>query len=171
MKIKKHLSFSSLRSCLSERFLSIPDWRQPGKVSISLHDALMSGFACMHFQDPSLLQFQQRMQEDQHQNNLRTLFNVETIPKETQMREIIDSVDSKHLRPVFKELYSRLQRGKHLEPYELFSGIYYFPIDGTQFFSSKEVHCKQCLVKHHKKESPTYSHYVLQGGIAHPDCS
>ena len=171
MKIKKHLSFSSLRSCLSERFLSIPDWRQPGKVSISLHDALMSGFACMHFQDPSLLQFQQRMQEDQHQNNLRTLFNVETIPKETQMREIIDSVDSKHLRPVFKELYSRLQRGKHLEPYELFSGIYYFPIDGTQFFSSKEVHCEQCLVKHHKKESPTYSHYVLQGGIAHPDCS
>ncbi len=60
MKIKKHLSFSSLRSMMSERFLSIPDWRQPGKVSISLHDALMSGFACMCFQDPSLLQFQQR---------------------------------------------------------------------------------------------------------------
>ena len=171
MKIKKHLSFSSLRSAVSERFLSIPDWRQPGKLNISLHDALMSGFACMHFQDPSLLQFQQRMQEDQHQNNLRTLFDVENIPKETQMREIIDGVDSKHLRPIFKEIYSRLQRGKQLEQYQLFPGIYYFPIDGTQFFSSKEVHCEQCLVKHHKKDKPTYSHCVIQGGIAHPDCS
>lgn len=171
MKIKKHLSFSSLRSSMSEIFLSIPDWRQSGKVSISLHDALMSGFACMHFQDPSLLQFQQRMQEDQHQNNLRTLFDVKHIPKETQMREIIDGVDSEHLRPIFKELYSRLQRGKQLERYQVFPGMYYFPVDGTQFFSSKEVHCEQCLVKHHTKDSPTYSHYVLQGGIAHPDCS
>ncbi len=40
-----------------------------------------------------LLQFQQRMQEEQHQNNLRTLFDVTNIPKETQMREIIDSID------------------------------------------------------------------------------
>ena len=112
MKIKKHLSFSSLRSTLSEKFRSIADERQPGKVSISLHDALMSGLACMHFQDPSLLQFQIRMQEEQHQNNLRTLFDVRQIPKETQMREIIDSVDSEHFRPIFKALYSRLQRGK-----------------------------------------------------------
>ena len=26
-------------------------------------------------------------------------------------------------------------------------------------------------MKHHKKGSVTYSHSVLQGGIAHPDCS
>jgi hypothetical protein len=110
------------------------------------------------------------MQADQHRNNLRTLFSVENIPKETQMREIIDGVDSEHLRPIFKELYSRLQRGKHLEQYQLFPGIYYFPIDGTQFFSSSVVHCEQCLVKRHEKKTPTYSHHVLQGGIAHPDC-
>ena len=98
MKIKKHLSFSSLRAAVSQLFRRIPDCRQSSKVSINLHDALMSGFACMHFQDPSLLQFQARMQEEQHQNNLRTLFDVNTIPKETQMREIIDGVDSEHIR-------------------------------------------------------------------------
>lgn len=82
MKIKKHLSFSSLRKAVSERFQHITDWRQSKKASISLHDALMSGFAFMHFQDSSLLQFQQRMQEEQNQNNLRTLFDVHQIPKE-----------------------------------------------------------------------------------------
>ena len=115
MKIKKHLGFSSLRKGVSDVFRQIPDFRQAGKVEISLHDALMSGFACMHFQDPSLLQFQIRMQADQHRNNLSTLFGVETIPKETQMREIIDGINSDYFRPIFKDLYSRLQRGKHLE--------------------------------------------------------
>jgi hypothetical protein len=49
--------------------------------------------------------------------------------------------------------------------------MYYFPIDGSEFFSSKEVHCTQCLTKEHKAGEKTYSHCVLQGGIMHPDCS
>jgi len=171
MKTKKHLSFSSLRVAMSKVFSNIADHRQENKVEISLHDALMSGLACMHFQQPSLLQFQTRMQHEQNQNNLKTLFDVERIPKPTQMRNIIDKVDSEYLRPIFKEFYCRLQRGKHLEQFQILPNIYYSPMDGSQFYSSQDVSCKQCLVKHHKKECPSYSHQVLQGGIAHPDCS
>lgn len=60
---------------------------------------MMSGLACMYFQDPSLLQFQIRMQEDQNRNNLNTLFGVEHIRKDTQMRGIIDGVSSEYFRP------------------------------------------------------------------------
>jgi hypothetical protein len=142
-------------------------------VDISLHDALMSGFACMHFQDSSILQFQRRLQEEQHQNNLATFFDVNTIAKGTQMREIIDGVSSDYFRPIFKDFYLRLQRGKQLEQYQIFKkeNMYYFPMDGTQFYSSKEVSCTQCLSKEHKEGEKTYSHQVLQGGIAHPDCA
>jgi len=176
MKIKKHLNFTSMRKKLSEIFSSLTDTRQPSKIKHSMHDSFMSGFACMYFQDPSLLQFQTRMKEDQNRNNLETLFDVKKVPKETQMREIIDTVDSEELRPIFKNFHSRLQRGKHLEQYQLFPSLYYFPIDGSQFFSSKDVHCEQCLVKEHKDEVKkdvvkTYSHQVLQGGIVHPDKS
>lgn len=170
MKIKKHLSFTSLRRYMSSTFSAIPDWRQASKISHSLHDALMSGFACMHFQEPSLLQFQIHMQEDQHRNNMATLFDVKSIPKDTQMRAIIDEVDSDYFSRIFKNFYLRLQRGKHLEPYQLFPGQYYFPIDGSEFFSSKEVSCEQCLSKTHS-ESKTYSHQILQGGIMHPSMS
>jgi hypothetical protein len=169
MKIKKHLSFTSLRRALSEHFRGIPEQRQASKVKISQHDILMSGFACMYFQDPSLLQFQMRMQEDQHRNNLTTLFDVKTIPKETQMRASIDEIDSEHFQTIFKEYYLRLQRGKHLEQYQIFPSLYYFPIDGTEFFSSKDIHCEQCLKKEHKQGECTYSHQVLQGGIMHPN--
>ena len=169
MNIKKHLNFTALRRKASEVFLSVPDWRQQSKVGISIHDAMLSGLACMYFQDPSLLQFQARMQEEQHRNNLETLFDVKDIPKETQMREIIDGVDSEYFRSIFRDYYLRLQRGKHLEQFQIFPGMYYFPIDGSQFFSSKEVSCSQCLTKEHKEGEITYSHYVLQGGIMHPD--
>lgn len=169
MKQKKHLNFTALRSKLSEIFRAIPDWRESGKRKLNLHDVLMSGFACMHFQDPSLLQFQERLKEERQRSNLQTLFDVENIPKETQMREIIDEVDSHFFQPAFKDYYLRLQRGKHLEAYQLIPGYYYFPIDGSEFFSSEDIHCGQCLVKEYKKDKNTYSHQVLQGGIAHPD--
>ncbi len=51
MKVLKHLSFSSLRKKASEVFSSIVDLRQQSKVEISIHDAMMSGLACMHFQN------------------------------------------------------------------------------------------------------------------------
>ena len=59
----------------------------------------------MHFQEPSLLQFQSNLEEERHCNNLKTLFGVEDIPKETQMREIIDDVDSDYFAAVFKNYY------------------------------------------------------------------
>lgn len=105
MKIKKHLNFSALREKMSEVFNGIVDWRDAEKTQISIHDALMSGFACMYFQSPSLLQFQALIQEEQHKNNLHSLFDVKNIPKEMQMREIIDGVASDNFRPIFRDYY------------------------------------------------------------------
>lgn len=167
--LKKHLAFNALRTALSKHFQAIPDQRQIEKVNYPLHDALMSGFACMYFQDPSLLQFQQRLHDDRQRNNLQSLFNVQSIPKETQMRMLIDEVNSECFRPVFMDLFSRLQRGKHLEPYQLFPGQYLIPLDGVQYSSSKQVHCPQCLEKNHKDGTISYSHSALQAGIMHPD--
>ncbi len=140
----KHLSFGSLRHGLSSVFHDLPDLRQSGKVNYPLHDALMSGFACMFFQDPSLLQFQQRLEEAKHRNNLHTLFGIHETPESTQMRTVIDQVESHHFRTIFPTYLSRLQGGKHLDQFELFPGLHLCPIDGTQYFSSPHIHCQNC---------------------------
>jgi len=88
MNQKKHLSFGSLRNGLSSAFHQIPDTREMVKIDYHIHDAMISGFACMYFQDPSLLQFQERLREDENRNNLQTLFDVKNIPKDTQLRNI-----------------------------------------------------------------------------------
>ena len=83
MNPKKHLSFGSLRNSLSSLFCDLPDRREPAKIDYSIHDAMMSGFACMYFQDPSLLQFQERLKETENRHNLETLFAVNNIQKQT----------------------------------------------------------------------------------------
>jgi hypothetical protein len=188
MKIKKYLSFTSLRKALSKCFDKIQETRQVKKIEYSIHDALMSGFACMHFQDASLLQFQNRLEKKHHKSNLQSLFRIHKIPESTQLRTITDEVDSSHFAPFFEEYFYRLQRGKHLKQYQLFKDKYLIPMDGTDYFSSNSVSCAGCLTTKSKKktnkrqetnneleegdeglEEIHYAHKALQVAIMHPD--
>lgn len=154
---------------MSAHFRSLPDGRQGAKCSYPLHDVLMSAFACMYFQAPSWAQFQKRMDEAHHRSNLRTLFDVHDIPGDTQLRDCLDALPSEWFAPLFTDFYERLRRHKHLESYALFPGLLLCTIDGTQYHSSRQVHCPACLRKHHRNGETTYSHAVLQGAIMHPD--
>lgn len=184
MKLKKHLSFHSLRKALSACFSSIPEHRQTSKVDYSIHDTLMSGFACMHFQDPSLLQFQKRLEKKHHKSNLQTLFGMKKIPESTQLRAITNGVISNYLNPFFNEYFYRLQRGKHLLQYQLCPELYLIPMDATDYYSSHSVSCQKCLrTKHTQKDNEEtdddsqcdeekdvrYAHKALQVAIMHPD--
>lgn len=169
MNEKKHLSFGSLvhgmRSILGE----VEDGRSGERVDYPLVDIILSGFASMYFQDMSLLQFQKRLEEAEERSNLTTLFGIQQVPENTQLREVIDDIPSETFRPVFDEFFSRLQRGKHLEQYQFIDGHYLCSIDGTQYFSSKNVSCEQCLHKEHNPGEVSYAHQALQGAIMHPD--
>ncbi len=134
-----------------------------------MHDVLMSGFAMMFFQDPSLLQFQQRMEDESHMNNLTTLFQIQSIPKDTRMREVIDQVDPEELKPLFDDFFRPLQRGKHLEQYQVLGGRYIVALDGSQYFASEKVSCAGCLYKEAKKGAIRYFHQIVQAAIMNPD--
>ncbi len=168
MHRKKHLSFTALRKLLSQHFTQIGDWRQSAKVDYCLHDCLMSGFAMMFFQDPSLLSFQQRLQEGTQKNNLTTIFDISEIPKDTQMRSVLDAIAASKLDAIFADFLHRLQRGKQLVNYRFLHRSYLVSIDGSQYFSSENIHCPHCLVTESKGKQ-RYHHQILQSVIVHPD--
>jgi len=136
----------------------------------------------MHFQEPSLLQFQKRLEKHCHRSNLKTLFGVTTIPEATQMRDVIDEINPEEYRPFFNEYFYRLQRGKHLEQFQMFPSLYLAPMDGTQYFSSDSVSCKGCLKTKLKDKGSkeggdcdeddestiNFSHKMVQIAIMHP---
>ena len=166
MKPCKYLSADGLFSHIREGMAKIKDHR-PMNVTIPLVDALMSGLALFALKEPSLLAFDGRRAAPE---NLMRVFGIEEIPSDTQMRTILDGVNPEALRPLYKRVFSQLQRGKVLEEMVFMEGYYLLSLDGTGYFSSQTVHCESCLEKKSKDgESSTYSHQMLGAAIVHPE--
>jgi hypothetical protein len=163
-KARKHLSADALFHLVRSGFANIPDPRY-GEGDISLTDALMSAFAMFSLKAPSLLAFDKERAE----GNLHTIYGIQRVPCDTHMREILDPVSPKWLRPVFKSVFRQLQRGKALEAMVFLDGHYLLALDGTGYFSSPTIHCASCLQKVHRNGSVTYSHQMLGAAIIHPD--
>jgi hypothetical protein len=149
-----------------QSFAKIKDHR-PMNVTIPLVDALMSALAMFAFKDPSLLAFDERRARGE---NLEQVFGIEQIPSDTQMRKIVDGVEPASLRPLFKEVFSQLQRGKVLEQMVFMAGHYLVSLDGTKYFTSQNIHCPSCLERANSKSGIiTYSHQMLGAALVHPD--
>ena len=161
---RKHLSADALFSVVRSGFAAIPDYRL-SDTEISLTNALMSAFALFSLKSPSLLAF------DKHriEGNLGTIYAIDRVPCDTQMREILDPVSPESVRPLFRRVFGQLQRGKALESMLFLEDYYLLALDGTEYFSSKTIHCASCLQKVHRNGSITYYHQMLGAALVHPE--
>lgn len=154
---------------ISNNIRTWTDPRRQGSIDHSVHDAVLSGLACMYFQEPSLLQFQKELEKQTHSSNLQTMFGVKDIPSSNTMKEVLDNQNSQQFNAIFKDVVGRLQRGKQLSPFNLFPGWTVCSIDGTQYHRSTSIHCSHCLTKQHRDAPVTYQHHALQAALMHPD--
>jgi hypothetical protein len=165
-KARKDLSADALFKRLRRRFDQVPDVRA-GKADIAMGDALMSAFAMFSLKDPSLLAFDKR--RDDPNDNFRTVYGIERVPCDSQMRDLLDPVQPAQLRPLYADIFRCLQRGKALEDFVYLDGQYLVSLDGTGYFSSSKIQCPSCLVKNHRNGTVTYSHHMLGAALVHPD--
>ena len=70
MRPLKSLTLESIVELLATTFGELEDPRAAEQLTYPLHDTLMSGFALMFFQHPSLLQFQRAMEQKRRRCNL-----------------------------------------------------------------------------------------------------
>src|SRR5207249_5527720 len=130
--VRKHLSADALFHVVRSGFADIPDPRC-ADVDMSLMDTLMSAFAMFSLKAPSLLAFDKERAE----GNWHTIYGIQRVPCDTYMRERLDPVSPKWLRPVFTGVFRQLQRGKALEPLTCLDGQYLLALDGRESSSSK----------------------------------
>ena len=165
--VRKDLNPDALLRLVRSEFECVPEWR-PGSVGISMADALMSGFALFSLKDPSMLAFDERRLECDP--NLHAVYLINRVPCDTQMRIICDGVIPDFLRPAFRAVFRKLQRGKALEPFVFVDGHYLLSLDGTGFYSSNKVGSAACLVKTNKKTGQiTYQLQLLGACLVHPE--
>src|SRR5262249_482869 len=160
---RRHLHFDALVALARRRFEALPEQRRCPQFSLA--DALMAGLALFCLKDPSLLAFCRRAVD----RNLRTVFGLSAVPSDTQMRAILDDVHPDQLRPVFRDVFRQLQRGKVLEGYVFLQGCYLVALDGVEHFCSAKVHCPHCLTRRRQGGEVEYYHQMLGAAIVHPD--
>ena len=165
-KTRKHLSFDPLIRQIHLRAEQLPDSREEADCSYSVADAVMSGIAMLSLKDSSLLAFQERRSDV----NMKNIFCIAQVPSDTQMREILDPLKPDSLRPMFNDVLRELQRGKALDTYHFLDGYCLLSMDGSGYFSSKKVHCEQCLQRTNSKTGEIiYHHQMLAAAVVHPD--
>ena len=162
-RLRQHLHFDALIQGVRRRLQKLPEQRRC--PTFGLADTLMAGLALFCLKDPSLLAFQRRALD----HNLRSVFGLRAIPSDTQMRAILDEAAPEQLRPVFRDVFRQLQRGKVLEDYVFLEGCYLIALDGVEYFCSRKVHCPHCLTRQHKNGEVSYYHQMLGAALVHPD--
>lgn len=124
----------------------------------------MSAFAMFFFQHPNLLEYQRRMKKKSGRSNLERVFEVEDLPSDTQMREILDGAPIEPLRGVLPEIFERMRRIGWATKFvtDLDSQKYYtVALDGSEYFHSTKIECPGCLRRKSVKGEINYSHVVV----------
>jgi len=165
------LSGDSLLQSIRDHFELVKDYRDPSRIRIALSDFLMSGFAIFCLKFASLLEFEEEMRGKKMASHLSPIFKLVEVPSDTHMRSVLDEIDPENLAPIFKKLFNKVQEGKRLEDFRFLDGAYLISVDGTQYFSSREIHCDSCMSKKTNDEDSglLYYHQMLAGCVVHPD--
>jgi hypothetical protein len=140
------LGFDDLKDILHRHIDPLPDPRKPGpNTHYSIQDAALGAFGVFFTQSPSFLDDQRSLQQTKGQNNACTLFGVETIPCNNQIRTLLDPLRPSHRDGVDLEVFEGLEQHGSLARLRVLSGQLLMAMDGTQYFSSKTMHCPNCL--------------------------
>ena len=172
MKPIEDLSFEVIISRLRSQFATLEQKEKSVNYDYALSDLLMSGFAMMMFQDPSLLSFQERLRSKHQRSNLETIFGVRKVPKESQMRERLDEVSAEEVRVLLPLLFEEVKRAGWAKEWQSEisdgsnAGFYYvMALDGSDYFNSEALSCKNCLVRRDRSGEVHYRHTVVAGTL------
>jgi len=132
----------------------------------SAFDALKAGFAIFHLKAPSLFAFRPRLETED--SNLKSIFQIDQIPSDNGLRDILDQLPADQLNEGFNMILPYLEKKEKLSPYRYWNGHLICTIDGVQHQCSNKVKCDFCLVRKHKNGTETYAHSMLTAAIVCP---
>ena len=172
MNPMKEIRFQKLFNILKNCAKEFKDDRNQDKAQYSPETILSSAFAVFFTQSESFLNYNRRLEEEHNQkHNLQSIFGVENIPSDNQIRNFLDTQEASAFDSVFSECYKLSKETGLLDSYKGLDGRTFIAIDGTQYFSSKNISCNQCLQTNHTNKETTFHHRMVTPVVTHPNMS
>lgn len=157
-----NIKFKEMLAAYKELIKRIPDNRNSNRT-YSQEDILLHSLALFYNQGTSFLNYENTLENKKLKTNIKKLFLIDKLPSANQARNIIDKINYNFFIPIFKYFFEKLPN-KQIEEYKGVNQNLLIAIDGTGYFSSNKIHCKNCLTKKHD-DNIRYQHHVLMSGI------
>ena len=160
--------FLSLLSILTDCIEDFPDPRKGMNSRYSMRDITLSAFSVFFTQSPSFLSYQRSMQQQKGSNNGRTIFGIEKLPTDVQIRNVLDGVVYRCLDPVFIGVVNFLRESNDLESYRVLANQLLVCMDGTEFFNSNALSCPFCSTRTRADGTVNHYHSAVTPAIVQP---
>jgi len=131
---------------LNELSPQLPDKRKGKNTKYTMADVVLAAFAVFFTQSPSFLAHQRALKKRKGTSNAQSMFQMEQIPCEQHIRNILDPVAPEHFYDEYHAVFDYLQKEGLLEAYQVLGGKHILlPLDGTEYFCSYKIGCENCL--------------------------
>ena len=165
------LSYENMIAMLHRQFEGLPDYRTGNNTRYRIADGALGAFGAFFTQCPSFLAYQRNLKRTKGDSNAESLFGIETIPSDNHIRNLLDPLEPSLVFPLFREIFRGLQSHGELAKMRSHQERLLLSFDGTQYFSSQQIHCSNCSERKLANEETLYHHQVITPVVVQPENS
>lgn len=159
---KPEISLQNIMTNFSKRWSTAPDIRKPSNnARYKVADGILAAFAVFFMQSSSFLEHQRLLENKKGRSNARSLFQVEEIPSDPQIRNLVDPIPSAYFQEDFWFLLDKLKEEQHLLQFRNELNTYSIALDGVSFFSSEKIACPKCLKREDRSGVEHFYHSAI----------
>lgn len=156
------LTLQSIISDFRLRWEAAPDARKPNNnTQYQMVDAILSAFSVFFMQSSSFLAHQRLMQSKKGRNNATSLFRVERIPSDPQIRNLLDPLAVEYFHTDFWGIWDELTVRQQLLRFRSALGGYLIARDGVTHCSSEKISCPECLKRQDRAGTEHFYHSAI----------
>ena len=167
---KKAVSIEPLEliGFLKQELNELPDKRKGNNKKYTVENAVRAAFSVFFTQCSSFLEHPRLMKKKRGKDNAQSLFGLEEIPCDNQIRNLLDPIPAETVFATFKTVYEWLDKSGVINQFEYLDNQILLTLDATEYYCSKNINCPHCNSRKHRNGSITYYHQVVTPVIVSP---
>ena len=131
-------------------------------------DIGLSAFSIFFMQSPSFLSHQRSLETTRGHSNCQMLFGMDKIPSDNHIRSMLDEVAPQHLFGQFDRVVERLKMHGGLEGFKRLDDRVLIALDGTQYFCSQKLACRNCSHRQRNNGKVEHFHTMVSATVVAP---
>ena len=155
-----------LRACAHD----LPDPRSGANTRYEMADFALAAFAVFFAQSPSFLAHQRTLRQVRGTDHAATLFQIQRIPSDNHIRNLLDTVAPERFFAVFDDLHRAFGEHGLLRQMRAVQDTRLIALDATRYYSSQSenIRCQNCSSSEHANGRCTHFHSAITPVIVSP---